>query len=90
MPNRLMLEVGAETLIVPIKGTAAQIRAAVKRYAVQKSIAVDGRTPSEIGTDVLISLLKYLRDTSTDRHRIERMAEVSAAIEVEISAENDL
>lgn len=90
MPNRLILEVGAETIVIPIKGTAAQIRAAIKRYAVQEIIPIEGRTPTEIGTDVLTKLLKTMRDGSVDRHRIEKLEEARPAIDLEIAAENDL
>lgn len=90
MAGQLSLTIGTATVSVPIKGSNALITAAVKRYAIQKGILVEGRTASEIGEDVLVSLLKYLRDTSTDRHRTEKIAEVGVAIEAEIALENDL
>lgn len=90
MPNRLMLEVGPEQIVLPLKGTVAQIRAAIRRYALRNHIGVEGRTAEDIGKDVLASFKKLLIENSMDAHRAEKLAALNAAIEEEISAENDL
>lgn len=77
-------------ITLPIKGTVAQIRAAIRRYALRNHIGIEGRTAEEIGTDVLASFKKLLIENSMDVHRAEKLAELNAAIEEEIATENDL
>lgn len=86
----LSLTIGAGTISVPIKGTAVQIRAAVKRYALQRGIATEGRTDADIGTDVLRALLKIVKDGSLDRHRIELLQAQQDAMNSTLETENDL
>lgn len=90
MPNQLSLQVGANTLTVPIKGTVAQINAAILRYAVQEGIDPSGKTATEIGVSVLTILLKTVRDGSLDRQRADLLAAQQAAMEATLAADNDL
>lgn len=89
MPNRIMIEVGAETIEVPIKGTAVQIRARLRRLVIQRGRDIAGLTPAQIGRLALYFMMKWGTDQSMDRHRAEKLSETSAAIEAEISADND-
>lgn len=90
MPNQLTLTIGANTATIPIKGTNAAINAAILRYAIQKGIPTDGKTPAEIGALVLTSLLRYVRDTSVDRQRVELLAANAAALDATLAQDNDL
>jgi hypothetical protein len=90
MPNRLMLEVGQTTISVPIKLTAVQLRAVVRRYALTQSIDVESLTEVEIGEAVLRSLLRHVRDGSMDRQRMEAIEAQRAALEATLQTDNDL
>jgi hypothetical protein len=90
MPNRLMLEVGQTTIIVPIKLTATQVRIVIRRYALSRNIAVENATEVEIGEAVLRSLLRYVRDGSMERQRTEALEAQRAALEETLQTDNDL
>jgi hypothetical protein len=90
MPGRLILEIASTQISIPIKGTAAQIRAAVRRYALSKNMAVDAMTDTQIGEAVLRALLKIVRDGSIDRQRAEANQAQQAALEATLAADNDL
>lgn len=90
MAGNISLTVGTTTVSVTIKGTNANINAAIKRYAVQRGIEVESRTANDIGTDVLRSLLRIMRDGSIDRHRSELVDAQLETINVTVSSENDL
>lgn len=90
MANSLSLTIGANTVTIPVKGSVAQVNAAILRFAMVKGIPTNGRTANEIGTDVLTSLLRYVRDTSVDRQRVELLQANAAAQEAQILADNDL
>lgn len=90
MPNRITLEIGTDIIIQPIKGTAPQIRAAILRYAIQDGIDTNGKAATEIGADVLKSLLKIVRDGSLGRQRIDLLAAQQEAMEAQLASDNDL
>lgn len=86
----LTLQNGALTVTIQIGGTVTQVNAALRRYALAKGIPVDGRTGQEIGTDVLESLKRTIRDASIDRHRAELLAVQQAAMNTQLEQENAL
>lgn len=90
MANRLILELGVNSVSIPLNLTIAQIRAAIKRYAVQSGIAIEGRTDAEIAEDVLRSLKKVITDKSIDRQRYELLEAQRSAIDATLNADNDL
>lgn len=90
MANNISMTIGVNTVTVPIKGTNAKLNAAILRYATHKGIPTDGRTPLEIGTDVLTSLLKIMAEISRDRQRVELLAAQQEALEATIALDNDL
>lgn len=90
MPNRIILEVGANTVTIPLKGSNASINAAIKRYALWKGIEVEGRTATQIGEDVLRSLVKIVKSGSMDRQRLELLDVGKAALEVTVATDNDI
>lgn len=90
MPGRLILEIASTQISVPIKGTAAAIRAAIRRYALSKGVPVESLTEVQIGEAVLRSLLKTVRDGSIDQQRRDALAAQQAALEATLQSENDL
>ncbi len=90
MANELSLTIGTGTIAAPIKGTAPQIRAAIKRFAVHRGITTEGRTDAQIATDVLTLLLKIVKDDSLERHRIDLLQAQQEAMTAVLNAENDL
>lgn len=90
MPGTLAITVGVTNLSIPIKGTNAQINAALKRFAIQRGLATEGRTAAEIGTDVLTEILKTVKDGSIDRQRAELLQAQQAALDATLLLDNDL
>jgi hypothetical protein len=91
MPGRLILEVnGAIAASVPIKGTAAQIRAVVRRHAESIGIDVSAMTDAQVGTAVLDRVTRSVRDSSMAKQRTEKFAELAASIEAQLLADNDI
>lgn len=90
MAGTLSLTVGTATATVPIRGTNAQINAAIRRYALAKGIEVEGRSATQVGEDVLRSLLRHVRDVSIDQQRLELLAAQAAEREAQIGADNDI
>lgn len=90
MPNQLTLTIGANTVTVPIKGSNAAVNAAILRYAIQTGLDVAGKTATEIGADVLKSLIKIVADRSLDRQRIDLLAAQQATIDATLLQDNDL
>lgn len=90
MANSLSLTIGANTVTVPVKGSVGQVNAAILRYATQKGIDTAGKTANEIGTAVLVDLLRHVKDTSIDRQRVELLQAQQAALEAQIATDNDL
>lgn len=90
MSNNLSLTIGQNTATVPIKLSNAQANAVLLRYCAVKGIPTEGRTPAQIGDDVLRSLMRYVRDVSLDQHRAELLAQQRAELEESINAANDL
>lgn len=91
MPGRLILEInGTPVAVVPIKLTAAQIRAVVRRFAKAQNVVVEGKTEVEIGEAALRRVLRWLKANS---ERVQRDTEVAARmadIEALVAADNDL
>lgn len=90
MPGRLILEIGQTQIPVPIKLTAAQIRAVVRRYALTKGVPVSSLTEVEIAEAVLRSLLKHVRDGSIDQQRRDALLAQQAALEATLQSDNAL
>ena len=90
MANQLSLTIGQNTIPIPLKLTAVQIRAVLRRYCLQTGISIEGRTEVEIVEDVLRSLKKVIADGSLDRHRAELIQAQRDTIESTVSLENDI
>lgn len=90
MANRLILEVGQGQVEIAIKGTAAQIRGAVRRYAETVGIDITDKTDVQIGEAVLRYVLRSVKESSMAKQRTEKFAELAAGIEAEILAANDI
>jgi hypothetical protein len=75
---------------IPLKGTPAQLRTVIRRYAIQSNITVEGKTDGEIARAVLRRLMKIVLDGSVDRQRQDAISEQMATIEATIAADNDL
>ena len=90
MPNRLTIEIGANTYSIPLKGTVSQIRDALMRYAVFHGIPLGERTNQDILNDVLLRLKKDILDTSREVQRQKQVGEQLAAIEEQVSSDNDI
>lgn len=88
--SNLSLTIGANTVSVPITLSNAQANAVLRRYAINSGIAVDGRTAAQIGTDVLRSLLRHVKQVSSNHQRGELMATQLATLEAQIATDNDL
>jgi hypothetical protein len=90
MPNELALTLGQTTVRVPIKLTALQARAVLRRYALRRGMQTEGRTEVQVAEDVLRALLRIVRDTAIDQQRMEALAAQQAALEATLQSDNDL
>lgn len=90
MANSLSITLGATTLSIPVKGTVAQVKAVLKRYAKSRDIKVEGRTDQEIGEDVLRAILLTIKDGSKSQQREEMYNAQLASFEQTIETDNDL
>lgn len=75
---------------MPLKLTNAQLRAAIRRYALTKGIPVESLTEAEIGMAVLKSLAKSVRDGSLGQQRRDALLAQQAALEATLALENDI
>lgn len=87
---QLTLTVGTTNISVPIRLDNQQLRAVIRRYAIAKSISLEGKTETEVAQAVLRSLLKYASDVAMDGHRVQLEATARATIEGQLKAENEL
>lgn len=90
MPNQLTLEVGAGSVSIPLKGTAAQIRAAVRRYVVNSGLSVTGKTEAEIGRMALQLVAEHVKERSSQQHAAELLEVQKSTIAAQVAVDNDL
>lgn len=90
MANSFGYNFDGTTVGIPLKGTPAQLRTVLRRFAIQNNITVEGKTDAEIARAVLRRLMRIVLDGSIDRQRQEALAQQMATIEATIAADNDL
>lgn len=90
MPGRLILEINSTQIFVPVKGTAQQIRATVRRFAKSQNVMMEGKTDTEIGEAALRRVLRWMRHSSLDEQRRELIEAKMAEIDAILNSDNDL
>lgn len=88
--SRIVLEVGQGSVEIPLKGSAANIRAAVRRFAETVGLDVEGKTDADVGRAVLRWFARTVKEASMAKQRSEAYADLAASIESDILAANDI
>jgi hypothetical protein len=90
MANELALTIGNTTIAFPLKGTAAQLRERIRRYATNEGLVAPSSTDAEVGREVLKSLAREIRDGSSQYQFNDEMAKARETISAQVGLDNDL
>lgn len=90
MANEISITVGTGTITVPFKGTSAQIRAAMRRFAESQGLDTTGMADAQIGEAALRWFLRTVKGASMAQQRTAAYADLAASLESDIAAANDI
>jgi hypothetical protein len=89
MPQRLILEVGADSAIHIFPGTATQVRASIVRICKSLGISTEG-TPQQVGERLLAHIVDDLRRRAEAQSVAELEAAQKATIATQAKTDNPL
>lgn len=90
MANQIGLQVGPDTVIIPIPLDTQDIYDILRRYCYVKNIPWEGQTPQQIGEAVLRTMMQDVADIAAARHRQELLLAESQKIDQTVRNANNL